>query len=76
LLTKCNFSILNREIDESVNRLLVDADGAGWFIWDATTGDDPNNNLAYPNSIQPQDDARRLTELLVAVVKFGALLCS
>jgi len=67
---------LNREIDESANKLVADANGSGWFIWDATTGGDPTNNLAYPNSIQPQDDARRLTELLLAVVKFGALLYS
>jgi len=66
---------LNRQIDESANKLVADADGGGWF-WDATTGGDPTNNVAYPNSIQPQDGARRPTRLFVAVVRFGALLCS
>jgi hypothetical protein len=51
---------LNREIDELANKLVADADGGGWF-WDATTGGDPTNNVAYPNSIQPKDGARRPT---------------
>ena len=66
---------MNQEIDESVNKLVVDADGGGWF-WDATIGGDPTNNVAYPSSIQPQDGARRPTQLFVAVVRFGALLYS
>ena len=53
---------------------MADADGGGWF-WDATTGD-PTNNVAYPSNIQPKDGAHHPTLLFVAVVRFGALLCS
>ena len=60
VVQKCSFSILNQEIDESANRLVADANGGGWF-WDATTGGDPINNLAYLNRIQPQESARRPT---------------
>jgi hypothetical protein len=46
------FSILSENNDESVNQLELDVEGCGWF-WDTTTGGDPSNNLAYPNSILP-----------------------
>ena len=67
--------MLGENNDEYVTQLELDVEGCGWF-WDATTGGDPSNNLAYPNSILPQDGTCCSTQLLIAIVRCGALFPS
>jgi hypothetical protein len=55
--------------------LVEDADGGRW-LWEATTGGYLTNNLAYPNSIQCQDSARRLLVYLNTITKIELILAT